>query len=541
MAKKRLLFNEEARRALERGADIVADAVKVTLGPRGRNVLIEKKWGSPTVTKDGVTVAKEIELENRDEDMGAQLLKEVARKTNDVAGDGTTTATVLAQCILHESLKAVAAGANPVMIRKGVEMAVKKACERIKEMATEVKEKDDIAKVAAIAGNDPEIGEIVADAMDKVGKDGVVTVEEAKGTQTTVDVVEGMEFDRGYLSPYFITDPENMECVLEEPYILLYEKKISSARDLVPLMEQIARVGKPLLVIAEDVEGEALALLVVNKLRGVVQSCAVKAPGYGERRKAMMQDIAILTDGKFITEDLGIKLENITLDMLGRARRVIVRKEETTIIEGAGKKEAIQGRIEQIKKEIETTTSDYDREKLQERLAKLAGGVAVIEVGAATESELKEKKHRFEDALSATRAAIEEGIVPGGGVAYIRCLPALEELKKETERDIRIGVQIVMRALEEPLRQIAENAGYDGSVVVEKVKELPERHGFDALNERYVDMFEAGIVDPAKVVRLALENAASIASMILTTEAAVVEIPEKKKPTTPPSEYSEEW
>jgi chaperonin GroEL len=504
-------------------------------------VLIEKKWGSPTVTKDGVTVAKEIELENRDEDMGAQLLKEVARKTNDVAGDGTTTATVLAHCILRESLKAVAAGANPVMVRKGIEMAVDKACERIKEMAVEVKDKQDIARVAAIAGNDPEIGEIIADAMEKVGKDGVITVEEAKGTQTTVDIVEGMEFDRGYLSPYFITDPENMECVLEEPYILLYEKKISSARDLVPLMEAVARTGKPLLVIAEDVEGEALALLVVNKLRGVVQSCAVKAPGYGERRKAMMQDIAILTGGKFITEDLGIKLENVTLDMLGRARRVVVRKEETTIIEGAGKKEAIQGRIEQIKKEIETTTSDYDREKLQERLAKLAGGVAVIEVGAATESELKEKKHRFEDALSATRAAIEEGVVPGGGVAYLRCLPALEQLRNETDGDVRIGVQILMKALEEPLRQIAENAGYDGSVVVEKVKEMPERHGFDALNERYVDMFEAGIIDPAKVVRLALENAASIASLILTTEAAVVEIPEKKKaPATPPSDY-EEW
>ncbi|MFA4044857.1 MAG: hypothetical protein HZRFUVUK_001658 [Candidatus Fervidibacterota bacterium] len=541
MAKKRLLFSEEARRALERGADIVTNAVKVTLGPRGRNVLIEKKWGSPTVTKDGVTVAKEIELENRDEDMGAQLLKEVARKTNDVAGDGTTTATVLAHCILRESLKAVAAGANPVMVRKGIEMAVDKACERIKEMAVEVKDKQDIARVAAIAGNDPEIGEIIADAMEKVGKDGVITVEEAKGTQTTVDIVEGMEFDRGYLSPYFITDPENMECVLEEPYILLYEKKISSARDLVPLMEAVARTGKPLLVIAEDVEGEALALLVVNKLRGVVQSCAVKAPGYGERRKAMMQDIAILTGGKFITEDLGIKLENVTLDMLGRARRVVVRKEETTIIEGAGKKEAIQGRIEQIKKEIETTTSDYDREKLQERLAKLAGGVAVIEVGAATESELKEKKHRFEDALSATRAAIEEGVVPGGGVAYLRCLPALEQLRNETDGDVRIGVQILMKALEEPLRQIAENAGYDGSVVVEKVKEMPERHGFDALNERYVDMFEAGIIDPAKVVRLALENAASIASLILTTEAAVVEIPEKKKaPATPPSDY-EEW
>lgn len=540
MAKKRLLFSEDARRALEQGADVVADAVKVTLGPRGRNVLIEKKWGSPTVTKDGVTVAKEIELENRDEDMGAQLLKEVARKTNDVAGDGTTTATVLAQCILHESLKAIAAGASPVMVRRGVERAIAKSVERIKELSVEVKDHKEIAHVAAIAGNDPEIGEIIADAMDKVGKDGVITVEEAKGTQTTVDIVEGMEFDRGYLSPYFVTDPESMECVLEEPYILLHEKKISSARDLVPIMEQVARAGKPLLVIAEDVEGEALALLVVNKLRGVVQTCAVKAPGYGERRKAMMEDIAILTDGKFITEDLGIKLENVTLDMLGRARRVVVRKEETTIVEGAGSKEAIQGRVEQIKKQIEETTSDYDREKLQERLAKLAGGVAVVEVGAATESELKEKKHRFEDALSATRAAIEEGIVPGGGVVYIRCLPALEQLKQETDGDVRIGVQIVMRALEEPLRQIAENAGFDGSVIVEKVKELPEREGFDALNERYVDMFEAGIVDPAKVTRLALENAASIASMILTTEAAVVEIPEKKKETAPPSEY-DEW
>ncbi|MEZ8221106.1 chaperonin GroEL [Candidatus Fervidibacteria bacterium JGI MDM2 JNZ-1-D12] len=540
MAKKELLFSEQAREALMNGAAVVAEAVRVTLGPRGRNVVIERKWGSPLVTKDGVTVAKEIELEDRDEDMGAQLLKEVASKTNDLAGDGTTTAAVLAYAILQESMKLVAAGANPVMLKRGIDKAVEKCIERLKEMKREVKTNDDIRHVASIAGNDPEIGEIVAEAMAKVGKDGVITVEEGKGSQTTVDIVEGMEFDRGYLSPYFITDPENMECVLEEPYILLYEKKISNARDIIPIMEQVARTGKPLLVICEEVEGEALATLVVNKVRGVLQCCAVKAPGYGERRKAMMQDIAILTGGTFITEDMGIKLENVTLDMLGRARKVIVRKEETTIVEGAGSKEAIQGRIEQIKRELEKTTSEYDREKLQERLAKLAGGVAVIEVGAPTETDMKERKYRFEDAINAAKAAAEEGIVPGGGVALLRCVPALEELEKELEGDERLGVQVVKRALEEPLRQIAENAGLDGSVVVEKVKSLPETHGYDALEDRYGDMFELGIIDPVKVVRIALENAASIATLILTTEAAVVEIPEKKKETPPPPE-EEEW
>lgn len=540
MAKKELLFSEQAREALMNGASVVAEAVRVTLGPRGRNVVIERKWGSPLVTKDGVTVAKEIELEDRDEDMGAQLLKEVASKTNDLAGDGTTTAAVLAYAILQESMKLVAAGANPVMLKRGIDKAVEKCIERLKEIKREVKTNDDIRHVASIAGNDPEIGEIVADAMAKVGKDGVITVEEGKGSQTTVDIVEGMEFDRGYLSPYFITDPENMECVLEEPYILLYEKKISNARDIIPIMEQVARTGKPLLVICEEVEGEALATLVVNKVRGVLQCCAVKAPGYGERRKAMMQDIAILTGGTFITEDMGIKLENVTLDMLGRARKVVVRKEETTIIEGAGSKEAIQGRIEQIKRELEKTTSEYDREKLQERLAKLAGGVAVIEVGAPTETDMKERKYRFEDAINAAKAATEEGIVPGGGVALLRCIPVLDELEKQLEGDEKLGVQVVKRALEEPLRQIAENAGLDGSVVVEKVKSLPETYGYDALEDRYGDMFELGIIDPVKVVRIALENAASIATLILTTEAAVVEIPEKKK-ETPPSPEEEEW
>ncbi len=540
MAKKKLLFSEQAREALMQGASVVTEAVRVTLGPRGRNVVIERKWGSPLATKDGVTVAKEIELEDRDEDMGAQLLKEVASKTNDLAGDGTTTAAVLAHSILQESMKLVAAGANPVMLKRGIDKAVDKCIERLKEMKREVKTNDDIRHVASIAGNDPEIGEIVAEAMAKVGKDGVITVEEGKGSQTTVDIVEGMEFDRGYLSPYFITDPENMECVLEEPYILLYEKKISNARDIIPVMEQVARTGKPLLVICEEVEGEALATLVVNKVRGVLQCCAVKAPGYGERRKAMMQDIAILTGGTFITEDMGIKLDSVNLDMLGRARKVIVRKEETTIVEGAGSKEAIQGRIEQIKRELEKTTSEYDREKLQERLAKLAGGVAVIEVGAPTETDMKERKYRFEDAINASKAAAEEGIVPGGGVALLRCIPLLEELEKELEGDEKLGVQIVKRALEEPLKQIAENAGLNGSVVVEKVKSLPETHGYDALEDRYGDMFELGIVDPVKVVRIALENAASIATLILTTEAAVVEIPEKKETPTPPPE-EEEW
>jgi chaperonin GroEL len=538
---KELLYSEEARRALERGVNAVANAVKVTLGPKGRNVVLDKKFGAPSITKDGVTVAKEIELAQHFENLGAQLVREVASKTNDVAGDGTTTATVLAQAMVREGLKMVAAGSNPMALRRGIEKAVQRAVEKLKELAIEVKTREDIEHVAAIAGNDPEIGKIIAEAMDKVGKDGVITIEESKGTETTVEFVEGLQFDRGYLSPYFVTDPERMECVLEEPFILIHEKKISSAMDLVPLLERVYRAGKPLLVIAEDVEGEALATLVINKLRGVLQCCAVKAPGFGERRKAMLEDIAILTGGTFLSEELGVKLENVTLDMLGRARRVVVTKDDTTIIEGAGSKEAIQGRIAQIKKQIEETESDYDREKLQERLAKLSGGVAVIKVGAPTETEMKEKKHRFEDALNATRAAVEEGIVSGGGVTYIHLIPVLDELEKElTDPDEKIGVRIVKRALEEPLRQIAENAGWEGSVVVEKVKQFEPKKvngdihfiGFDALREEFVDMVERGIVDPVKVVRSALENAASIAAMLLTTEAVVAEKPEEEKAKT---------
>ncbi|MFA0747771.1 chaperonin GroEL [Fervidibacter sp.] len=538
---KELLYSEEARRALERGVNAVANAVKVTLGPKGRNVVLDKKFGAPSITKDGVTVAKEIELAQHFENLGAQLVREVASKTNDVAGDGTTTATVLAQAMVREGLKMVAAGSNPMALRRGIEKAVQRAVEKLKELAIEVKTREDIEHVAAIAGNDPEIGKIIAEAMDKVGKDGVITIEESKGTETTVEFVEGLQFDRGYLSPYFVTDPERMECVLEEPFILIHEKKISSAMDLVPLLERVYRAGKPLLVIAEDVEGEALATLVINKLRGVLQCCAVKAPGFGERRKAMLEDIAILTGGTFLSEELGVKLENVTLDMLGRARKVVVTKDDTTIIEGAGSKEAIQGRIAQIKKQIEETESDYDREKLQERLAKLSGGVAVIKVGAPTETEMKEKKHRFEDALNATRAAVEEGIVSGGGVTYIHLIPVLDELEKElTDPDEKIGVRIVKRALEEPLRQIAENAGWEGSVVVEKVKQFEPKKvngdihfiGFDALREEFVDMVERGIVDPVKVVRSALENAASIAAMLLTTEAVVAEKPEEEKAKT---------
>jgi chaperonin GroEL len=535
---KELLYSEEARRALERGVNAVANAVKVTLGPKGRNVVLDKKFGSPSITKDGVTVAKEIELVQHFENLGAQLVREVASKTNDVAGDGTTTATVLAQAMVREGLKMVAAGSNPMALRRGIEKAVQRAVEKLKEFAIEVKTRDDIEHVAAIAGNDPEIGKVIAEAMDKVGKDGVITIEESKGTETTVEFVEGLQFDRGYLSPYFVTDPERMECVLEEPFILIHEKKISSAMDLVPLLERVVRAGRPLLVIAEDVEGEALAVLVINKLRGVLQCCAVKAPGFGERRKAMLEDIAILTGGTFLSEELGVKLENVTLDMLGRARKVVVTKDDTTIVEGAGSKEAIQGRIAQIKRQIEETESDYDREKLQERLAKLSGGVAVIKVGAPTETEMKEKKHRFEDALNATRAAVEEGIVAGGGVTYIHLIPALDELEKElSDPDEKIGVRIVKRALEEPLRQIAENAGWEGSVVVEKVRAFEPKKvngdfhftGFDALREEFVDMVERGIVDPVKVVRSALENAASIAAMLLTTEAVVAEKPEEEK------------
>ena len=542
MMAKELLFNEEARRALLRGANMVADAVKITLGPKGRNVVLDKRFGSPSVTKDGVTVAKEIDLVNHFENLGAQLVREVASKTNDVAGDGTTTATVLAQAMLVEGMKNVAAGANPMALKRGIDKAVKRAVEKLKELAIEVRSKEDIEHVAAIAGNDPEIGKHIADAMDKVGKDGVITIEEGRGMETTVEVVEGLQFDKGYLSPYFITDVERVECVLEQPYILLHEKKISSALDLIPVLERVVQAGKPLLIIAEDVEGEALAVLVVNRLRGVLQCCAVKAPGFGERRKAMMEDIAILTGGTFISEDLGIKLENVTLDMLGQAEKVVVTKDTTTIIGGKGSKERIAGRIAQIKKQIEETESDYDREKLQERLAKLAGGVAQIKVGAPTETEMKEKKHRYEDALNATKAAVEEGIVSGGGVTYVHLIPVLEELEKEIEDpDERTGVAIVKKALEAPLRQIAENAGWEGSVVVQRVRSFEPKvvngniHyiGFDALREEFVDMVEAGIVDPVKVVRSALENAASIAGMLLTTEALVAEKPKEEKETAP--------
>ncbi len=526
---KDLKFNEDARRAILSGVEKLAAAVKVTLGPKGRNVVIDKKFGSPTVTKDGVTVAKEIELEDPFENLGAQMVKEVAEKTSDVAGDGTTTATVLAEAIYKEGLKNVTAGANPMEIKKGIDLAVEKIVEEIKKIAKPVKDKTEVAQVASIAANnDKKIGELIADAMEKVGKDGVITVEEAKSMATTLEVVEGMQFDQGYLSPYFITDPDRMECVLEDPYILIHEKKISSLKDLLPLLEKVARSGRPLLIIAEDVEGEALATLVVNKLRGTFQCCAVKAPGYGDRRKAMLQDIAILTGGRAITEDLGIKLENVELEDLGRAKRVRITKDDTTIVEGAGKPEDIKARINQIKKQIEETDSDYDREKLQERLAKLAGGVAVINVGAATETEMKEKKARVEDALHATRAAVEEGIVPGGGVALIRCQKILEDVK--AEGDIKTGVDIVKRAIEFPLRQIVYNAGLEPSVIVQKVKEAKKvSEGFNAATEEFVDMFDAGIIDPAKVTRTALQNAASIASLMLTTEALVVEKPEKEK------------
>ncbi|BCW98500.1 MAG: 60 kDa chaperonin 1 [Armatimonadota bacterium] len=528
MAAKDLRFNEEARRALERGVDILADAVKVTLGPRGRNVVIEKKFGSPTVINDGVTIAKEIEVEDPFENMGAQLVREVASKTNDVAGDGTTTATVLAQAIVREGLKNVAAGANPQAVKRGIEKAVEAAVAHISKVATPVKDRSAIAQVATISANDPTIGELIAEAMEKVGKDGVITVEESKGTQTSLELVEGMQFDKGYISPYMVTDAERMEAVLEEPYILLFEKKISNVQDLIPLLEKVVRAGKALVIIAEDVEGEALATLVVNKLRGTLNVVAVKAPGFGDRRKAMMGDIAVLTAGRFITEDLGVKLENVELSDLGRAKKVVVTKEDTTIIEGAGDLKAIQGRIAQIKREIEETDSDYDREKLQERLAKLSGGVAVIQVGAATETELKEKKHRIEDALSATRAAVEEGIVPGGGITLIHAASAIEKLKLKD--DEAIGAQIVKRALEEPTRCIAYNAGLEGSVVVERIKGEAPGIGLNAATGKYENLAEAGIVDPAKVTRSALQNAASIAGMLLTTEALVAEKPEKKEP-----------
>ncbi|MCM8758054.1 MAG: chaperonin GroEL [Candidatus Omnitrophica bacterium] len=534
MMAKQLLFNEEARRKILEGVQQLALAVKVTLGPKGRNVVLDKKFGSPTITKDGVTVAKEIELEDPYLNMGAQMIKEVAEKTSDTAGDGTTTATILAEAIYREGLKNVTAGANPMAIKRGIEKAVEKVVEELKKLSTPIKDKKEVAQVASIAANcDQAIGELIADAMEKVGKDGVITVEEAKSTATTLEVVEGMQFDQGYLSPYFVTDAERMECILEEPYILIYEKKISSLKDILPLLEKIARTGKPLLVIAEEVEGEALATLVVNKLRGTLSACAVKAPGYGDRRKAMLEDIAILTGGKAITEDLGIKLENVDLEDLGRAKRVKVDKENTTIVEGAGKTSAINGRIAQIKKLIEETDSDYDREKLQERLAKLAGGVAVINVGAATETEMKEKKARVEDALHATRAAVEEGIIPGGGVGFIRAIPSLDKLK--LEGDEKIGADIIKRALEEPLRQLAENAGLEGSVVVQRVKNEKTNVGYDVNQDAYVDMIEAGVIDPTKVARTALQNASSIAGLLLTTEALVAEKPEKEKlPPMPP-------
>ncbi len=534
MPAKQLMFSEDARRAILRGVDKLAKAVVVTLGPKGRNVVLDKKFGPPTITKDGVTVAKEIELEEPFENMGAQMVREVASKTSDVAGDGTTTATALAWAIFKEGMKNVTAGANPMALKRGIEKAVEVVVEELKKLSKPTREKKEIAQVATIsANNDKTIGNLIADAMEKVGKDGVITVEEAKGMETTLEVVEGMQFDRGYLSPYFITDPERMECVLENPLILIHEKKISNMRDLLPILEQIAKMGKPLLIIAEEVEGEALATLVVNKLRGTLQCAAVKAPGFGDRRKEMLKDIAILTGGEVISEELGIKLENVRLEDLGKAKKVVIDKENTTIIEGAGNPKAIEGRIKQIRTQIEETTSDYDREKLQERLAKLAGGVAVIKVGAPTEIAMKEKKARVEDALNATKAAVEEGIVPGGGVAYLRCLKAFENLK--LEGDEKIGADIVRRALEEPIRQIAENAGIEGSIVVQKVKESENPNfGFDAETGEYTDLFQAGIIDPTKVTRIALQNAASVASLMITTEALVTEIPEKeKKPPMP--------
>ena len=531
---KQLLFDFEARRALERGVTAVADAVKVTLGPRGRNAVLERKYGSPIITKDGVTVAKEIELEDPYENMGAQLCREVAAKTNDVAGDGTTTATVLANAIVTEGLKNVAAGANPIALKRGIDKAVKVAVDEIRRIAIPVEGKESIAHVGAIAGNDKHIGELISEAMEKVGKDGVIIVEEGKGMGTKVEVVEGMEFDRGYISAYFITNTETLETRLEDPYILIHEEKVTAIHELLPVLEKVVGTGRPLLVIAEDVEGEALATLVVNRLRGILSVCAVKAPGFGDRRKAMLQDIAVLTGGTVISEDLGQKLENVDLDMLGQARLVTVTKENTTIIEGKGSPEAVKGRVEQLKREIDETDSDYDREKLQERLAKLAGGVAIIEVGASTETELKDKKKRIEDAVHATRAAVEEGIVAGGGTVLIDILHALDKL--ELPGDEGVGVAILRRALTEPLRQIASNAGLEGSVIVERVKTEKPGIGFDAVTEEYVEMIKAGIADPAKVTRSALQNAASIGGMLLTTEALVTDIPKPETPAYPPED-----
>jgi chaperonin GroEL len=524
---KQIIYGEQSRQAILRGVNSLADAVKVTLGPKGRNVVLDKKFGSPTITKDGVTVAKEIDLKDPLENMGAQMVREVASKTSDTAGDGTTTATVLAQAIYREGARNVVAGANPMELKRGIEKAVEAMTGEIKKMAKPVKG-NMIAQVGTISANSDEtIGKIIAEAMEKVGKDGVITVEEARTLETTLDVVEGMQFDRGYLSPYFVTDPERMEVVLENPVILIHEKKISSMKDLLPVLEQVARLGRPLLIIAEDIEGEALATLVVNKLRGTLQVAAVKAPGFGDRRKAMLEDIAILTGGKAITEDLGVKLENLKLDDLGKAKKVTIDKDNTTIVEGSGDQRAIEGRVKQIRVQVDETTSDYDREKLQERLAKLVGGVAVIKVGAATETEMKEKKARVEDAMHATKAAVEEGIVPGGGVALIRASKALDSLK--LEGDQAVGLQIIKRAIEEPARWIAQNAGHEGSIVVAKLKESKGDEGFNAATDTYEDLVKSGVIDPAKVVRNALQNASSIASLLLTTEALVSEIPEDKK------------
>jgi chaperonin GroEL len=526
---KQIIFDSSARSALKRGVDTLANAVKVTLGPKGRNVIIEKKFGAPTVTKDGVTVAKEIELEDKLENVGAQMVKEVASKTSDIAGDGTTTATVLAQAIMTAGLKNVTAGANPMDLKRGIDAAVERVVASLREQSRDIEGKSEIAQVAAIsANNDNTIGELIADAFDRVGKDGVITVEEAKGTDTALDVVEGMQFDRGYLSPYFVTNPDNMETVLEDAYILIHDKKISTMKDLLPVLEKTAQMGAPLLVIAEDVEGEALATLVVNKLRGTLKVAAVKAPGFGDRRKAMLEDLAILTGGTVISEEKGYRLENATLDYLGRAKRIVIDKDNTTVVDGAGEADQIKARANQIRQQIETTTSDYDREKLQERLARLAGGVAVLRIGAATEPEMKEKKARVEDALHATRAAVEEGIIPGGGVAFVRALSTLDGFEAENE-DQGIGMQIIRRALEEPLRQIVANAGLEGSIVVQKVKENTGDFGFNARTEEYGNLMKEGVIDPTKVARTALENAASVAGLLLTTETIVADVPEKKK------------
>jgi len=535
MAAKQLLFDEAARQEILKGVEVLAKAVKATLGPGGRNVVIDKKFGSPTITKDGVTVAKEIELSNPYQNIGAQLVREVASKTSDIAGDGTTTATVLAEAIYREGLKHVTAGANPVSLQRGIQKAVEAAAEQLAKIAKKVKDKEEIKQVATVSANwDTAIGDIIAEAMDKVGKDGTITVEEAKSIETTLDVVEGMQFDKGYLSPYFVTNAETLEVKQDDAYILLYEKKISSLKDLLPILEKVAKTGKPLLIVSEEVEGEALATLVVNKLRGTINVCAVKAPGFGDRRKAMLEDIAILTGGRLITEDLGIKLESLELADLGRAKSVVVEKENTTIIEGAGKNSEIQGRVNQIRRQIEETTSDYDREKLQERLAKLAGGVAVIHVGAATETEMKEKKARVEDALHATRAAVEEGIVAGGGVALLRTLPAIEALKLGIT-DEQIGVDIVRRAVEAPLRELARNAGVEGGLIVQEVRRRKGNEGYNVATGEYEDLVKAGVVDPKKVTRSALQNASSIAGLLLTTEAVITEIPEKKeKPPADP-------